>query len=74
MKLKNKTYDILCWIGKLVLPALAGLYATLGDTWGLPYTNEIFATIMGFNVFWNACLGISSVNYYKEKSKQNTEV
>ena len=36
MKLNDKLYDILSWCGKIVLPALAVLYATLADTWGLP--------------------------------------
>lgn len=74
MKLKDKTYDILCWIGRIVLPALAVLYTTLGDIWGLPYTSEIPATIMGIDVFLNALLGISANTYYKEKANQNTEV
>lgn len=74
MKLNDKLYDILCWIGRIVLPALAVLYTTLGDIWSLPYTSEIPATIMGVDVFLNALLGISSNTYYKEKAKQNTEV
>lgn len=74
MKLNDKTYDILSWIGKIVLPALAVLYTTLGNTWGLPYVEQIPATIMAVDVFLNALLGISSNAYYKEKAKQNTEV
>lgn len=74
MKLNDKLYDILCWFGRIVLPALAVLYTTLGDIWGLPYTSEIPATIMGIDVFLNALLGISSNTYYKEKAFQNTEV
>lgn len=74
MKLNDKTYDVLCWIGRIVIPSLAVLYTTLGDIWGLPYTSEIPATIMGLDVFLNALLGISSNTYYKEKAKQNTEV
>lgn len=74
MKLKDKTYDILCWVGRIVLPALAVLYTTLGDIWGLPYTSEITATIIGLDVFLNALLGISANTYYKEKANQNTEV
>lgn len=70
MKLNDKTYDILCWIGRIVLPSLAVLYTTLGDIWGLPYTSEIPATIMGLDVFLNALLGISSANYYKDKSTE----
>lgn len=65
MKLNDKLYDILSWLGKIVLPALAVLYATLADTWGLPYSSEISATIMAIDVFLNALLGISTANYYK---------
>ncbi len=74
MKLNDKTYDIFCWIGRIVMPSLAVLYTTLGDIWGLPYTSEIPATIMGIDVFLNALLGISANTYYKEKANQNTEV
>lgn len=72
MKLNDKTYDILSWVGKIVLPALAVLYTTLGNTWGLPYVEQIPATIMAVDVFLNALLGISSNAYYKDKLKQNT--
>ncbi len=65
MKLNNTLYDFLAWCGKLVLPALAVLYATLADTWGLPYSNEVSTTIMAIDVFLNALLGISTANYYK---------
>ena len=60
MKLNDKTYDVLCWIGRIVLPSLAVLYTTLGDIWGLHYTSEIPATIMGLDVFLNALLGLSA--------------
>ena len=53
------------------MPSLAVLYTTLGDIWGLPYTSEITATIMGLDVFLNALLGISANTYYKEKANQN---
>ncbi len=65
MKLNDKLYDFLSWCGKICLPGLAVLYATLADTWGLPYSSEISATIMAIDVFLNALLGISSANYYK---------
>ena len=31
MRLSNETYDILAFIGRVVLPALSVLYATLGE-------------------------------------------
>ena len=71
MKLNNKTYDILAWIGRIVLPSLSVLYATLGKIWNLPYTEQIPLTITAIDVFLNALLGISANSYYKEEAKQN---
>lgn len=70
MKFNETTYDILKWIGRIVLPALAVLYATIGNIWGLPYTEEIPTTITAIDVFLNALLGISSENYYKDNSEE----
>lgn len=66
MKLKNEVYDILKEIALTVLPALAVLYATIGDVWGLPYVAEIPATIMGIDTFLGVVLHISTGNYNKE--------
>lgn len=70
MKLNKTAYDILKWIGRIVLPALAVLYATVGKIWGLPYIDEIPATITASDLFLNALLGISSENYYTDKSEE----
>lgn len=67
MKLENKTYDILAFVGRVVLPALSVLYATLGEIWHLPYTKEIPLTITAIDLFLNTLLGISSNTYYKDK-------
>ena len=66
MKLDNKTYDVLAFIGRVCLPALSVLYASLGEIWHLPYTKEIPLTITAIDLFLNTLLGISSNNYYKE--------
>ena len=65
MLMSNKLYDILAFIGRVVLPALSVLYATLGEIWHLPFTKEIPLTITAFDLFLNTLLGISSNNYYK---------
>lgn len=70
MKFNETTYDILKWIGRIVLPALAVLYATIGNIWRLPFTEEIPTTITAIDVFLNALLGISSENYYKDNSEE----
>ena len=66
MILSNKTYDCLAFIGRVVLPALSVLYATLGDIWHLPFTKEIPLTITAIDLFLNSLLGISSNNYYNK--------
>lgn len=66
MKLSNKTYDVMAWIGRYCLPALAVLYGTLGNIWALPYTEEIPLTITAVDVFLNALLGISSTSYFND--------
>lgn len=81
---QNEVYDILAFIGRVVLPALSVLYATLGEIWHLPFTKEIPLTITAIDLFLNSLLGISSNNYYKangsiempkdEQEVDNTEV
>lgn len=70
MKFENHTYDVLAWIGRIVLPSLSVLYATLGKIWNLPYTEQIPLTITAIDVFLNALLGISANNYYKAEAEQ----
>ena len=61
--MKNAHYDVLKNIGLLWIPALATFVNTVGMVWGLPYTNEITATITAVGVFLGAGLKISSNNY-----------
>lgn len=72
MKLDNKTYDALAFIGRVCLPALSVLYASLGEIWHLPYTKEIPLTITAIDLFLNTLLGISANNYYKETLNNNS--
>lgn len=61
----NKTYDILAWIGRIVLPASATLYGTLAGIWNLPYGEAIVATISAVALFLNALLK-HDANAYEE--------
>jgi len=65
--MSNKTYDTFAWIGRILLPALAVLYATLGKLWNLPYINEVPATITAIAVFINAILKHSSDTFFEDK-------
>ena len=64
-KMSNDTYDILKYIAQIVLPACGTLYSAVSGIWGLPYGEEIVATIMAVDLFMGAVLKISTDNYNK---------
>lgn len=68
MKLKNSTYDFLKWFALIAIPAIEGLWLTVGKVWGFPYLTEIGTTIAAIGVFLAAILGISCANYVPEES------
>ena len=63
MKLPNKLYDILKWCAMLFLPALAALIRAVFAIWNIPYGDQISGTILAFQVFLGACLGVSHIQY-----------
>ena len=65
MKIPNKLYDVLKWLCMLALPALALFTQTIFAIWGLPYGEQISATIVAINALLGACLGISTIGYNK---------
>ena len=65
MKMNDKTYDILKWIAMILLPAIATLYFTMANIWGLPYAEQIVGTITGVDTFLGVILGISTSQYNK---------
>lgn len=67
MKINNKVYDVLKWIAMLLLPALALLVQTVFKIWGIPYGDQISATIVAINAFLGAILGISNIGYNKSQ-------
>lgn len=70
MKFSNKIYDILKYIAQIVLPAIATFYFALSQIWGLPYGEEIVGTISAIDVLLGALLGISTIQYNKQKVEQ----
>ena len=67
MIFSNKVYDILKYVSLVVLPAIATLYLTLSNIWGLPYGTEIAATITAVDTLLGALLGISSQKYKEQE-------
>lgn len=66
MRLKDGTYDKLKWIALAFIPALEVLILTVGKIWGLPYYDNIGATVAAVGVFLAAVIGVSSRAYYEE--------
>lgn len=66
MNISSKTYDVLKWISRLVLPAIGSLYFGLSEIWSLPYATEVVGTITVVVAFSNSLLGISQQKFNKE--------
>ncbi len=71
MKLNDKVYDLLKYLGMIGLPAVAVAYQSLAQVWSLPYSEQIPSTILIIVTLLNTCLQISSTNYYKEQKDNN---
>lgn len=71
--MSNETYDILKWVAQYLLPALATLYFAVAKIWGLPYGEEIVGTITAVDTFLGVLLGISTANYNKQSSANNSQ-
>lgn len=68
MKLNNTVYDVLKYLGTIVLPAVAVAYQSLAQVWNLPFPDEIPNTILICVTLLNTCLQISSTAYYKDQN------
>jgi len=62
-KLSEKVFGRLKWITMVLLPAVATLYLMLAETWGLPYPQQISATITAVIVFLGLFLEINSAQF-----------
>lgn len=70
MKISDKLYDILKWVSIICLPALSTFYLLIAQIWKLPLGNEIAQTITGVATLVGALIGISTINYQKDKDKE----
>lgn len=65
MKLSDKTYNVLKWIALIALPASGSFYFALAGIWGLPFGEQVAATVVAVDTLLGALLGISTVQYNK---------
>ena len=73
MKLNNSTYDILKWLVMIVIPALTTAYVGLAAIWHFPYPEEIAKTSAVICALLGALLGISTAEYRKEDSGNESD-
>ena len=71
MKLPDKVYTVLKWIALLALPAIATFWGVMGKVWDIPYTAEVVTTITAVATLIGALIGVSTVNYNKDKEGNN---
>ena len=65
--MNNMTYDILAYVQRIVLPALATLIATLGQIWNWTWpVEQVVLTITAIDTFMGVVLRISSNQYYEQ--------
>ena len=58
----DKLYDVLKWVGLVVLPAVAVFASTVGVAWGLPHVNEAVLTLNALGVLVGAVIGASALH------------
>ena len=64
----NKMYDVIKDVSLLWMPIIITFYGVISVTWGIPYGEQILATLTGLN----AALG-AVVKYYKSKYDKESE-
>ncbi|NMM96271.1 holin [Bifidobacterium sp. DSM 109960] len=59
--LPDKAYQVLKWLALIALPAIAVFTQVVGPAWGLPYVDQIVATIDALGVLIGALIGVSEI-------------
>jgi hypothetical protein len=67
--LSDKLYNVLKFVAQYLLPGFATLYFGLAKIWNLPYAEQIVGTILAFDAFLGAVLGISVAQYNKQMTQ-----
>lgn len=60
--LPDKAYQILKWVGLILMPALAALIGAIGPAWGLPKVDAIVLTINALGTFIGVIIGASQLS------------
>ena len=63
MVLNDSLYNVLKWIGLIVLPAIATLVKAVFPVWDLPYADAIATTLTAIGTLIGTLIGISTIGY-----------
>ena len=74
MRLSSEVYKTLKWTSLIALPALGTLYLTLAMIWHLPFGDEISKTCQAAALCIGALIGISTIQYNKDKEKEENKI
>lgn len=69
--MSNKLYDILKWVALVALDAVGVFYKTIASIWSFPFGDEVLATFAALSLFLGTLIGITGMNYNKEKGVRN---
>ena len=64
--MNNQIYDVLKDVSLLWMPILITFYGVISATWGIPYGEQILATLTGLNAALGAVVKYFKVRYDKE--------
>lgn len=60
--LPDKAYQILKWVGLILMPALAALVGAVGPAWGLSHVDSIVLTLNAIGTFIGVIIGASQIS------------
>lgn len=64
----SRVYDILKWLGLIVLPALAVFVNTVGPAWGWPHVDAIVTTLNALGILAGALIGVSAIKQHLDRA------
>lgn len=67
--MSDDVFKTLEYITRVVLPAVATLYAALGSLWGLPNVTAVVGTIVAVDTFLGVLLGLAMKSYDASEAK-----
>ena len=66
--MSNKAYDVVKDVSLLWMPIIITFYGVISATWGVPYGEQILATLTGLNAALGAVVKYFKTKYDKKKA------